>query len=428
MQGWKRKTKIMVPAAPASRASVVGLALAVVMLAGCAVNLPSPTSTATGPALQPGTAGEKSARPARHVKAKVALLLPITANGHTAAIATAMKQAAELAVFESNNAGFQLVVKDTRGTPDGASAAATAALSEGAELILGPLTSGAAKSVKPVAAKANVGVIAFSNDATAASPGVHVVGFLVQQEVDRIIGYAARQGRRSFAALIADDTYGKVTEAAFRRAVAQNGGTIVALEHYPVNAVRLLEPTQKLIEAIKLSEASGQMIDAIFLPGGPATLPNLAPLLAHAEMDTNRIKLLGTGGWDQTGLAQNKAFLGGWFPAPDPRGWQDFSRRFVEAYGMSPPRIATLAYDAVIIASKLADTPREQRSTTAGILRPQGFAGIDGPVRFTGSGLSERQLAIMEVQPGGARMIEPPASGFGSAPIASRANGLNGLN
>src|SRR5882724_8299675 len=81
---------------------------------------------------------------------KVALLLPLSASGETQRIAAAMKQAAELALVDAGNAGVTLITKDTGGTPNGASAAAEAALSEGAELILGPLLSTEVQAVKPI--------------------------------------------------------------------------------------------------------------------------------------------------------------------------------------------------------------------------------------------------------------------------------------
>jgi len=72
---------------------------------------------------------------------KVALLLPLSAQGETTRIATAMKQAAEMALVDSGNPGITLLTKDTGGTAAGARAAADAALNEGAKLILGPLLS-----------------------------------------------------------------------------------------------------------------------------------------------------------------------------------------------------------------------------------------------------------------------------------------------
>jgi hypothetical protein len=48
-----------------------------------------------------------------------------------------------------------------------------------------------------------------------------------------VVDHAAAQGRKSFAALIPDTTYGGVVEAGFREAVARRGGRVVALERYP---------------------------------------------------------------------------------------------------------------------------------------------------------------------------------------------------
>ena len=50
-------------------------------------------------------------------------------------------------------------------------------------------------------------------------------------------------------------------------------------------------------------------------------------------MDTKNVKLMGLSGWDYTGVGKEPALLGGWFAAPDPKGWQDFTRRYVETYG-----------------------------------------------------------------------------------------------
>ena len=54
-------------------------------------------------------------------------------------MAKALKQAAELALFDFDNPNVSLIPKDTKGTPEGARAAAESALHDGAELIIGPL-------------------------------------------------------------------------------------------------------------------------------------------------------------------------------------------------------------------------------------------------------------------------------------------------
>ncbi len=59
---------------------------------------------------------------------KVALLVPLSAQGHSGLIGQSLKQAAELALFERDNPSVQLIVKDDKGTPEGARAAAEDAL------------------------------------------------------------------------------------------------------------------------------------------------------------------------------------------------------------------------------------------------------------------------------------------------------------
>jgi len=353
------------------------------------------------------------------------MLLPLSAKGQAAHVAKGLKQAAELALFEANNPNFQIIFKDTKGTPEGARAAVTLAASEGVELILGPLYGNNVKAVSGVARQVGLPVIAFSNDRQMAGNGTYLLSFLVREEVDRVVSFAATQGKRRYAALVPENAYGKLVEQAFREAVARSGGQIAALERYATNANGMLEPSQRLFELAKNAADAGSPIDAIFLPGGPNTLPNLGPLVKYANLDTSQVKFLGSGGWDYPNIGRDAAFIGGWYPAPDPRGWQSFSEKFARTFGSSPPRIATLAYDAVTIAVSLATSyPKGQRYTSANLTRPTGYAGLDGSVRFTSAGTAQRGLAILEVQKFGARVIDPGRVSFSSN--ATRPSSLAG--
>ena len=377
------------------------------LAAGCATNLnDAPVATSALPA-----ASSSQIQVAVQQKpARIAMLLPLGGFDQSAMVAKSMKQAGELALFELDNPLVQLVVKDDKGTPEGAKAAAQEAISEGAEIILGPLYSKAVAGAAPVARAANVPVIGFSNDQQVAGNGVYLMSFLAQPEVERIVAFAASQGKRRFAALIPADAYGQLVEPAFREAVQRAGGTVVALEKYPVQANAMVEPVKRVVAAINLAEMSGQAVDAVFVPGGPESLPHLGPLLAYTGLDTKRVKLLGTGAWDYPSLGRDKVFLGGWYPSPDPRGFQDFAARFTKTFGSPPPRVASLAYDAVATAVSLSANPFGQRYTVANLTRPAGFAGIDGPVHLTLAGLAERGLAVLEVQPFGASVLQAAPS------------------
>ena len=351
--------------------------------------------------------------------AKIALLLPLAATGQMAAIAKGMKQAGELALFDAASTKVQLIVKDDLGTPEGAAAAAEDAIKDGAELIIGPLFAGSVKAVAPIAQRANVPVVAFSNEPQVAGRGVYLVSFLVTQDIDRIVAYTAGQGRKRFAALLADDAYGRLMGEAFNRAVTANGGTVKATETYPPQANAMLEPTRRLVEAIKRASEDGEPVDAVFVPGSADTLSSLGPLLAYAGLDPTRVKLIGTGAWDYPGIGREAVFVGGWFPAPEPRGWQEFSEKFGKTFGSAPPRIATLSYDAVTLAVQLSTNPPGARFTPGTLTQPNGFNGADGPLRLRADGMADRGLAVLEVQKLGTHVVDPAPTNFGSSRVSS---------
>jgi len=374
------------------------------ILIGCAANLNQQSgSTASIGPQDPSQNGKNG-----HTRTvKIALLLPLGGFNKTAVIAKSMKQAAEMALFERNDPAIQLIVKDDHGTTDGARLAAQQAISGGAQIILGPLFSKAVVGAAPVARSANIPIVSFSNDTKVAGHGVFLMSYLPGQEVERITNYALSHGKRRFAALIPDTVYGHAVEKTFRNVVSRAGGQIVALERYPTKANGMLDPAKRVFEIIQESNNLGAPIDALFLPGGQDTLPSLGPLIAYSGLDKTTIQLLGTGGWEFPNIGRDQAFVGGWYPSPDPRGWQTFSGRFAKNFGQAPPRLASLAYDAVNMAISLSRNAPGRRFTPAAISHPSGFQGIDGPFRFNQNGLSMRGLAILAVKKFGSQVIDP---------------------
>ena len=230
-----------------------------------------------------------------------------------------MKNAADLALAEFNQPNIQLLVKDDGGTPQGAQAAAQQALAEGAEIIVGPLFAQSVSAVGAVARSRNVPVIAFSTDASVAARGVYLLSFLPESDVKRIVDYAISRGKRSFAALLPDNAYGSVVEAAFQQEVARRGGRVVALEKYSLEPGRMAEPARRVAQA-----ASGA--DSIFIPDGADAAPQLVAALVANGVNTQRVQLLGSGLWDEQRIYASQALQGGWFTAPEQAGFQAFRR------------------------------------------------------------------------------------------------------
>jgi ABC-type branched-subunit amino acid transport system substrate-binding protein len=358
-----------------------------------------------------GIAGASPGVPAGQT-VKVALLLPLTGNASAQQVAKAMKQAGELALFDFDKPNVQLIPKDTRGTPDGARLAAQEAVKEGSELIVGPLFANEVSSVAPIAQAAHIPVIAFSSDRSVAGNGVYLLSFVAGSDVPRMISYAVSKGKTRFAALFPQNDYGRLAEQAFQRAVQDNHAQAVMTKTFPPDANGMLPPVK---EMSVLAKKDALQVDAIFIPAGGDTLPSLAPLFPYYEMDTKNVKLMGLSGWDYPGVGKESALLGGWFAAPDPKGWQDFTRRYVDTYKDTPPRLASLSYDAVSLAISLSANPPDRRFVASELTRASGFQGVDGLFRFRPDGTSERGFAIMEVQKYGNQLIEPAPSSFSTA-------------
>jgi ABC-type branched-subunit amino acid transport system substrate-binding protein len=344
---------------------------------------------------------------------KVALLLPLTGNVNAQQVAKAMKQAGELALFDFDRPNVKLIPKDTHGTPDGARQAAQDAIKDGAELVIGPLFASEVSAVAPVAQAANVPVLAFSSDRNVAGNGVYLMSFVAGSDVPRMISYAVSRGKTRFAALFPQNDYGRIVEQAFNRAVQENRAQVVTTKTYPPEANGMMQPVREI--SVLAKRGSSPQIDAIFIPASGDTLPSLAPLFPYYEADTQAVKLMGLSGWDYIGVDKEAALQGGWFAAPDPKGWQDFTKRYAETYGGTPPRLASLSYDAVSLAISLSSNPPGQRFAASELTRSSGFQGVDGLFRLKSDGTAERGFAIMEVQKSGNQPIDPAPSAFGTA-------------
>jgi branched-chain amino acid transport system substrate-binding protein len=375
-------------------------------LVGCSITGGGGSSTADS-----GDAALTSGPPKPSVK--VAFLLPLS-GGNSQAVAKALKQAGELALFDFDNPNVELVSKDTRGTPEGAKQAAKEAVKEGAELIIGPLFANEVTAAASEAQAGNVPMIAFSSDRKVAGNGVYLLSFLAGSDVPRIVSYAVTQGKRRFAALVPQTEYGRLVEQAFLAAVNQLGGQVLAVKTYPQDANGMVAPVKEIAEQL-VRKGEPPQIDALFIPAAADTLPALAPLLPYAEIDTKAVKLIGTSGWDFTGVGKEAALAGAWFPAPDPKGWTDFTKRYVETYGEVPPRLSTLAYDAVSLAISLSGKSGGSRFSKDALTRANGFSGVDGLFRLRADGTSERGFAVLEVQKFGNQVIEQAPNGFSSA-------------
>ncbi len=395
----------------------------------------------------------------------IALMLPL--SGPEGDTGKALLRAATIALFDAYDPRLKLVPMDTQADPAVAELRARQAVEAGVSIVLGPLLAANVEAVGDILAPTGIPVVGFSNDSSVAKPGRFIMGFLPEAEVKRVVDHALDQGLGNFGALVPQGRYGNRIRTSFGDAVADSKAVISAIESYPPDADALFEPvkrlaryderrndarrevrflrslgddvTDEIAEAVEDAEVMESVdFDAVLVPEGGALMRALAPLLPFYEIDPNRVKLLGTGLWNDDGLLGEPPLQGAWFAAPDPTSPKAFMTRYQQTYGNVPPRLATLAYDAMALVARMArepfanERPESEAADIAGSLSgpdvpasvgdarfalsrfitSEGFVGVDGLFRFLEDGTVERALAVLEVHRSGFKVVDPAPASF----------------
>lgn len=358
---------------------------------------------------------------------RVGFLAPL--SGPNAALGRALFDAAQLALFDLADSRLTLMPRDTEGSPEKAATAASQVIAEGAQIIIGPLFANEAAAVGGIARLRNVKVLSFSTDRSVAGGGVFLMGFTPDQQVERVVNYARTKGMTRLALLAPDSAYGTAVSQAAETAASQAGSQLLKQERYPGDTADLTPVVRRFATALRALPARSmeeppvdgvdpnlpRPVDALLLPEGGARLRALAPLLPFFDIDPRAVRFLGTGLWDDPALGSEPALVGGWYAGPAPEGFADFARRFEQAFGRRPPRLASLSYDATALVGILARRPEAAGSAIfddAALLNPDGFAGYDGIFRFHSNGLVQRGLAVLEIQRRGSRVIDKAPASF----------------
>jgi branched-chain amino acid transport system substrate-binding protein len=234
-----------------------------------------------------------------------------------------------------------------------------------------------------------------------AGNGVYLLSFQPENEVHRIVSYAAAQGHKNFAAMVPPSSYGNHITEAMKAEATANGATVVDVEK--------IDPAT---QATAIQTIAASKADAVLIAAGGTALRELTPGLANGGLDTTKVKLLGSGVWYDPVNNKEASLEGGWFAAPAPDASDAFNAKYKAAFNATPPQLATLAYDAVSLVALLSSGEPYHRFTANALSDPNGFAGIDGIFRFNADGTSERGLAVLAVSPDGFRVIDPAPKTF----------------
>lgn len=342
---------------------------------------------------------------------RAAVLLPFShPNAQVRAEAESMLAGIELALFQYAGDDFLIIPKDTAGKTSVTEARVDEAIQEKANVVLGPLFGANVKAIRERAQDKKIPVIAFSTDRTAAGGGSYLASISPEEEVRRMVQYAAGQGIFSYVFLGPQSAYGRQIETALRTEAFNNGGVVLTSAFY-MPETGTTEAARSVSDILKAEIASNPRRKvAVMIPERGVKLLSIAPLLPYNGVDMTHVTLMGTSLWADESIWREPTLDGAVYPAPDPENLTTFREAYRRIYGKAPTDLSAVAYDAAAVAVRLA---AEDNLKYNGVTDPDGFFGVNGLFRFRIDGTSERGLAVMKIRPSGAELVEKGASQFG---------------
>lgn len=332
---------------------------------------------------------------------RIALLVPL--SGPNAGVGRSLQNATQLAVLDTKSDVLRITTYDT-GTAGGASAAAQQAIADGNRLILGPLLAEEAREVAPIARRARVPVLSFSNDAGVAGNGTFILGYVPAQSIERVVNHAARSGITDFAGLVPSGLYGERASTALLRSVEDAGGKVLVLETYDGRPGSLTSAMAKI---------GRSPFQAILLAGSADGAVTAVPLVRRSA-GGKTARLLGTELWNtDSGIGSRAALNGAWFASVPDNYYRQYATKYRARFGTAPYRMSTLGYDAVLLTVRIArDWRPGAEFPAARLTEPEGFAGLDGAFRFGRDGVADRALEVQEIRSGTTVTVSPAPPNF----------------
>lgn len=338
----------------------------------------------------------------------VALLVP-TSDADIANLAQSLENAARLAVQESPDVAIDLRVYDTAGNETTAAQVAQQAVDDGAQIILGPLRAETANAAAVAVADDGVNVISFSNNPTIAGGNLYVLGKTFDNTAERLLEFAADQGKSRAVVAYPNNIEGTFGLQAFRKAAQKSGIAIVSEQGFEFNETDVVNAIPMIRAAVEIEQADLLLLTST----SSGALPLLAQLLPENGVDPMAVQYAGLGRWDVPAqMLDLPGVQNGWFAVPDTASNENFATRYELVNGGRPHNLASLAYDAVSIIAQIGRGDGGAVLSAQNLTNPNGFKGVDGIFRLKNDGTNERALSLAQIIEKQVTILDPAPRAF----------------
>ncbi len=365
---------------------------------------------------------------------RVGVLLPLT--GQAAKQGQGLRNATMLAMEDIRNPNLILQYYDTKSTPSGARIAVENAIRQKANLIIGPLMSSEVQAISSETIYQGVPVIAFSTAQEVLQPTVYTLGLLVEEQVNRIMTYAAQRGRSRFALLLPDNSTGSAVAKAAVKSAQKNNVKVTVIGFYPPETSDFSEIIKQMtnystrqgrlnslksslqqqasagdenaasaLQKLKTKEGLGDIgFDAVIIPESGAKLTSAISMFAYYDAAYPDVQFLGTSLWEAGHYNNESMIVNSLYPAISRTYSNYFAKKYSSLFNERPMSLYAFAYDAVALANELSKQNTDNLNQA--ITSPEGYSGINGSFRLFENGTNQHSLDIMAIKAEGDVVVD----------------------
>ncbi len=359
------------------------------------------------------------------VTLRIGFLLPFSGDFET--LGKDISGGAEMALFQLRDPEIDIVFFDTGGGEQAEQAARQAVASD-VDVVVGPLFTEAVQKARPIFAASSIPVLALSNNIQSASPGSWVLGYLPEQQIDHLLGYAIGENKTRIAILASEDPFGQQILGHAVRRLAQFGlqpAQITLLSPANLADENSLKNAIKKFSRYKKPETDEAPLpepayDVLILAGQPNFILRTAPVLAFYDLDPERVTYLGTDLWARTDLVTEPSLQNSIITQAKLPPSEEFEKQWQSVFNTPSNTLVRLGFDAFALIAvtkqemkqKTAEPVSTQTQNTAidwraSLIRKQGFQGFSGQFNLLPDGRNQRQYQLFQISNNKVRPFKP---------------------
>ncbi len=329
---------------------------------------------------------------------------PLT--GEAASYGISVKQGAEIAIEEINQAGgvtvgdkkvsLELNFMDDEATPENAVTAFNALMDAGMDALMGTVTSGAGLGIIELTKEEGILMLTPSGSAAGLTKYDNAFRLCFTDPLQGVTmaNFAKDQGYSKIAVIYNNsDEYSTGMMQAFVDQVAVNGGTIVASESFVKGDVDF---------NTQLTKIKGTDAEAIFLP---IYYGDVAAITTQASALEMSLPFIGGDGWDgviaQTvdpTVLEGAVFLTPFNAGSTDQATADFVKKYEEKYKATPDQFAADGYDSIyVIAAAMEKAASTESAQIIAAMTQIEVKGLTGSMTFNADGEPNKGANFVEI-------------------------------